>query len=254
MAKSNERKVAIVTGGAQGIGRAIVENLISNNIHVLVMEHDRSAGREIVSELDHTSRIEFFPGNVSNEKEVKQAISKAKSINGRIDYLVNNAGIMQNKSLQKLTLREWNHILSTNLTGIFLMSKYAAPFLSRSKGAIVNIASTRALMSEKNTEAYSASKGGIVAITHSLAISLGPKVRVNCICPGWIETSDWKKKGSRHKPHHTQKDREQHPVGRVGTPEDIAFLVEFLLSEKAGFITGANYVVDGGMTRKMIYD
>jgi NAD(P)-dependent dehydrogenase (short-subunit alcohol dehydrogenase family) len=108
-------------------------------------------------------------------------------------------------------------------------------------------------MSEPNTEAYSASKGGVVALTHALAVSLGPDVRVNCISPGWIETCEWKKRSARATPHHTDQDRAQHPVGRVGIPEDIASLAEHLLSERAGFVTGQNFVVDGGMTRKMIY-
>jgi NAD(P)-dependent dehydrogenase (short-subunit alcohol dehydrogenase family) len=120
-------------------------------------------------------------------------------------------------------------------------------------GAIVNIASTRAFMSEPNTEAYSASKGGIVALTHAMAISLAPhRIRVNCISPGWIEVRDWKKSGERKAPHHTRADRDQHPVGRVGTPEDIAEACEFL-AEHAGFMTGQTIVIDGGMTVKMIY-
>ena len=118
---------------------------------------------------------------------------------------------------------------------------------------MVNIASTRGLMSEPDTEAYSASKGGIIALTHALAISLGPAVRVNCISPGWIEVSEWKKQGQRHAPDLRPEDQAQHPAGRVGRPEDVASLVMYLLSEEAGFITGANFVLDGGMTRKMIY-
>jgi NAD(P)-dependent dehydrogenase (short-subunit alcohol dehydrogenase family) len=119
------------------------------------------------------------------------------------------------------------------------------PHLRRTRGAIVNIASTRALQSEPNTEAYSASKGGLVALTHALAISLGPRVRVNCVSPGWIET--------RESARHSRAEHAQHPVGRIGRPEDVAEIVAFLLSDAAGFITGQNFIVDGGMTRKMIY-
>jgi len=126
--------------------------------------------------------------------------------------------------------------------------------LQRTKGAIVNIASTRAIQSEPNTEAYSASKGGILALTHSLAMSLGPDIRVNCISPGWIDVSEWKKSQQAKKPHLTKMDHAQHPAGRVGKPEDIAALVAFLISDEAGFITGQNFVVDGGMTKKMIYE
>jgi NAD(P)-dependent dehydrogenase (short-subunit alcohol dehydrogenase family) len=123
------------------------------------------------------------------------------------------------------------------------MAKYAAPFLRQAKGAIVNIASTRAMMSEPDSEAYAASKGGVVALTHALAVSLGPDVRVNCISPGWIET--------RKDAKHSDADRAQHPAGRVGVPQDIAELAAYLIS--AGFVTGQNVVVDGGMTKKMIY-
>ena len=146
--------------------------------------------------------------------------------------------------MDKLPLAEWNRRIGTNLTGVFLMTKHAAAHLRRSRGAVVNLASTRALQSEPDTEAYAASKGGVVALTHALALSLGPRVRVNCVSPGWIET-----KGASL----SRADHAQHPVGRVGRPEDVAELVAFLLSEAAGFATGQNYVLDGGMTRKMIY-
>ncbi|HSV26450.1 MAG TPA: SDR family oxidoreductase, partial [Sedimentisphaerales bacterium] len=131
-----------------------------------------------------------------------------------------------------------------NLTGPFLTSKHAAPHIARNKGGIVNIASTRALMSEANTEAYSASKAGLVGLTHALAVSLGPDVRVNCISPGWIDTADSRLSDADHA---------QHPAGRAGRPEDIAEMTLYLCSAAAGFITGQNFVVDGGMTKKMIY-
>jgi len=130
-----------------------------------------------------------------------------------------------------------------NLTGPFLMAKHCAPHLRAAGGAIVNIASTRALQSEPQNESYSASKAGLIGLTHAMAMTLGPAVRVNCICPGWIA----------HQPV-TQKDHAQHPAGRVGRDSDIAEMVAYLLSDAAGFITGANFVIDGGMTRKMIYE
>jgi len=144
-------------------------------------------------------------------------------------------------------------VLAVNLTAVFLTAKYAVPHLRARTGSIVNIASTRALMSEPDGEAYAATKGGLVAMTHALAISLGPAVRVNCISPGWIETSDWQATARRRPPEHSEADRAQHPVGRVGVPDDIAALVLFLASPDAGFITGQNIVADGGMTKKMIY-
>ena len=142
----------------------------------------------------------------------------------------------------KLALREWNRRIGVNLTGPYLMAKHCASHLQRRRGAIVNIASTRALQSEPDTEAYAAAKAGLVGLTHALAISLGPEVRANCVSPGWIARSALRKK-----------DHAQHPVGRAGRGEDIAEIVAYLLSEAAGFVTGQNFVVDGGMTRKMIY-
>jgi NAD(P)-dependent dehydrogenase (short-subunit alcohol dehydrogenase family) len=153
----------------------------------------------------------------------------------------------------KLTLADWQRVIQTNLTGCFLTAKHAATFLRKARGAVINIASTRALQSEPHTEAYSASKGGVVALTHALAISLGPDIRVNCISPGWIAVQEWKKKKLRQVLNLTDLDHRQHPAGRVGTPDDIAAMVAYLISEKAGFITGQNFIIDGGMTRKMIY-
>jgi NAD(P)-dependent dehydrogenase (short-subunit alcohol dehydrogenase family) len=145
--------------------------------------------------------------------------------------------------VEKLSLERWNRRIGVNLTGAFLMAKHAVPHLRRARGAMVNIASTRAIQSEPDTEAYSASKGGLVALTHALAMSLGPAVRVNCVSPGWIS----------HQPIRRRKDHAQHPAGRVGRDPDVAELVAYLLSDAAGFVTGQNFVIDGGMTRKMIY-
>jgi NAD(P)-dependent dehydrogenase (short-subunit alcohol dehydrogenase family) len=161
--------------------------------------------------------------------------------------VVSNAGIMIRKPLRRLTLAEWHRVIDTNLTAAFLLTRAAEKPLRRACGAIVMIASTRALMSEADTESYSASKGGLLALTHALAISLAPDVRVNCVSPGWIET--------KHYAGLRRKDHAQHPAGRVGRPEDIAEIVAWLLDAKrSGFITGANFVIDGGMTCKMIYE
>ena len=144
-------------------------------------------------------------------------------------------------------------MFATNVSSIFLLSKYLQELLEKARGSIVNIASTRALMSEAHTEAYSASKGAVVALSHALAISLAPRIRVNAISPGWIETAAWQQTRLAHEVIHSEADCLQHPVGRVGTPEDIAQIVAYLISDKAGFITGQNFVIDGGMTKKMIY-
>jgi len=246
-------KVAIVTGGGQGIGKAITKKFLENGISVVVAEIDESAGKEVEEEYSSLGKVKFIKTDVSKEEDVKNMVDETIKIFGKINYLINNAGIGINKHISELSLEDWNRVIGVNLTGTFLCSKYSYPYLRKEKGVIINIASTRAFMSEPNTEAYSASKGGIYALTHALAVSLGPDIRVNCISPGWIEVSEWKKKSLRRLPELTELDHKQHPVGRVGKPEDIASLVLYLVSDDAGFITGANFIVDGGMTRKMIY-
>jgi NAD(P)-dependent dehydrogenase (short-subunit alcohol dehydrogenase family) len=251
----DSRRVAIVTGGAQGIGKGMAQHFLTHNMAVVVAEIDADAGNETAAELGSLGPIRFIETDVADEEMVKEAVARTIGEFGRLDVLINNAGIATAVSdpPEILELSSWNRVIAVNLTGAFLCAKHAAPHLRKQKGSIVNIASTRAQMSEPNTEAYSASKGGIVALTHALAMSLGPDVRVNCISPGWIVVSDWKKRSRAHNPELTREDREQQPAGRVGTPEDIASLAFYLCSSEAGYITGANYVVDGGMTRKMIY-
>jgi NAD(P)-dependent dehydrogenase (short-subunit alcohol dehydrogenase family) len=224
-------KTALVTGGAQGIGKAIAELLAARGYLVAVADVQKS-------------EFSFVKTDVSREASVRGCIRSVVKRFGRLDALVNNAGLTgpEDGPIEKLDLARWNRRIGVNLTGAFLMAKHAVPHLRRSRGAIVNIASTRALQSEPDTEAYAASKGGLVALTHALALSLGPEVRVNCVSPGWIA----------HQPVRS-KDHAQHPVGRVGQPQDVAELVAYLLSDAAGFVTGQNFVIDGGMTRKMIY-
>ncbi|HTG98201.1 MAG TPA: SDR family oxidoreductase [Burkholderiales bacterium] len=225
-------KVALVTGGAQGIGRGIARALAGRGWQVAVADIRQSAD------------FFFVRTDVSREAAARACVRAVVKRLGRLDALVNNAGLAgpDDGPIEKLELRKWNRRIGINLTGPFLMAKHAIPHLRRARGAIVNIASTRALQSEPDTEAYSASKGGLVALTHALANSLGPRIRVNCVSPGWIA----------HTPVR-RKDHAQHPVGRVGRDQDVAELVAYLLSDAAGFVTGQNFVIDGGMTRKMIY-
>ncbi len=248
-----KRRAAIVTGGAQGIGRAIAQKFLRNGLAVVIADCDREAGRETESELKALGPVRYVPADVSKEPQVRRLVAAALEAFGRIDVLVNNAAVMANAPLARLKLADWNRVLAVNLTGAFLCAKHAAPHLAKHRGAIVNIASTRAFMSEPGTEAYSASKGGLAALTHALAVSLGPAVRVNCISPGWIETESSRKRSVRRMPRLSEADHLQHPAGRVGTPADIAELAAVLASDQAGFITAANVVADGGMTRKMIY-
>jgi NAD(P)-dependent dehydrogenase (short-subunit alcohol dehydrogenase family) len=250
-----QNKVAIVTGGGQGIGKAIAKRFLEEGMRVAIAEIDEEAGKETEAEFKPLGSIRFVHTDISDEDSVKNLIRETQKTFDGIDVLVNNAARAdpENSPITELSLEDWNKIISINLTGAFICTKHSVNHLRKSQGTIINIASTRALMSEPNTEAYSAAKGGILALTHALAISLGPDIRVNCISPGWIEVSEWKKQAKRHKPELTEQDHKQHPAGRVGKAEDIASLAVYFASPEAAFITGANFVIDGGMTKKMIY-
>jgi NAD(P)-dependent dehydrogenase (short-subunit alcohol dehydrogenase family) len=237
--------VALVTGGAKGIGRAIARHLLAAGWRVGIVDLPDSGLRRAFPH--NTRNVVLIEGDVGIEDTAARAVAALLDRYGRLDGLICNAGIMIRKPLRRLTLAEWHQVIDTNLTAAFLFARAAEKLLRKAHGAIVTIASTRATMSEPNTESYTASKGGIVALTQALAVSLGPDVRANCVSPGWIETKD--NGGLR------RKDHAQHPAGRVGKPQDIAEVVAWLLDgERSGFVTGANFVIDGGMTRKMIYE
>ena len=248
-------RVVIVTGGAQGIGKGIARYLLERGHQVIVADVDAEAGQETREEYQRLGDIAFIETDVSNEASVQRCVQHALERHRRLDALVNNAGLARppREPVETLSLELWNRYIATNLTGCFLMTKHCVPHLRQARGAIANIASTRAIQSEPHTEAYSATKGGIVSLTHALAMSLGPDIRVNCVSPGWIAVSEWKKRSQRKAADLRPEDHAQHPAGRVGTPEDVAALVAFLISDEAGFITGQNFAVDGGMTTQMIY-
>jgi NAD(P)-dependent dehydrogenase (short-subunit alcohol dehydrogenase family) len=248
-------RVALVTGGAQGIGKGIARRLLADGFALIIADVDAEAAQETVEEFGSLGSIAAIQTDVSHESAARSCLERVGAEYGRLDALVNNAGLSgaTNAPLAQLSLDHWQRVLAVNLTGPLLMAKHAAPLLRESRGAIVNIASVRALQSEPHGEAYAASKGGLIALTHALAMSLGPEVRVNCVSPGWIDVSQWQKQSRRRESSLRPIDRAQHPVGRVGRPDDIAAIVAFLLSDAAGFITGENFVVDGGMGRKMIY-
>jgi NAD(P)-dependent dehydrogenase (short-subunit alcohol dehydrogenase family) len=235
-------RVAVVTGAARGIGQAVARRLLADGWRLVLVDlPDSDIGRIL-----QPQTVVAIEGDVADEHTAARAVAGALDRFGRLDGVVSNAGIARNMPLGQLTLEDWRRVINVNLTAAFLFARAAEKPLRAARGAMVLVSSSRALMSEAHTEAYSASKGGLVALGHALAISLGPDVRVNCVSPGWIMTGDY----ASLRPE----DHAQHPAGRVGKPKDVAEMVTFLLdAERSGFVTGANFVADGGMTRKMIY-
>jgi NAD(P)-dependent dehydrogenase (short-subunit alcohol dehydrogenase family) len=241
-------RVICITGGANGIGRSLVERFAEQRDFVHFFDKDRKGGEELEKELRESGyHTEFHEIDVAFCEEVKDGFQAIQTKHNSIDVLINNAGVSKFKSFWEMSPEEWNTIISANLGSVFYCSREAAELMKEKGGSIINIASTRASMSEPDTEAYSASKGGIVSLTHSLAITLGDyRIRVNSISPGWIETGDYSAL--------REIDHSQHPSKRVGRPEDVARACQFLAHPQNDFITGENLVIDGGMTRKMIYE
>ena len=245
---------AIVTGGAQGIGKAITLKLLKKGVFVFVLDMDQEALDEF-SEEKHGSRFfQTIRCDVSDDRLLTKTLDIIVSQQPHLKYLVNNAATSAFMPMQQLSVESWMRVINTNLTSYFVTVKVLSENLIRNNGSVVNICSTRAFMSEPHTEAYSASKGGVFALTHSQAMSLNPHVRVNSISPGWIDVNPWQKTPNRKTIDWATKHHAQHPAGRIGKPEDIAEMTWFLLSDASGFITGQNFFVDGGMTRKMIYE
>lgn len=248
--------VVVITGGAQGIGMAVSRAFAESGARVCIADRDAEAGEELRDALAASGRpVLSQPADVAVEEDVERLAARVVEAWGRIDVVVNNAGIGDHASLLERPMEMWDRILAVNLRGPYMVARAAIPHMPPGS-AIVNIASTRALMSEPNTEPYAASKGGLLALTHALAVSLAPRrIRVNAISPGWIDVSSWKKRAAARQEVLRPQDHAQHPAGRVGVPQDIAEAVLFLADgDKAGFITGTNLVVDGGMTVKMIYE
>lgn len=240
-------RIICITGGTNGIGRGLVKAFAEKGWIVEFMDIDES-GLGFAEELNgqgHKTR--FHKVDVGDHAAVAGVFSKIGADHGKVDVMINNAGVSKFKSFWELEPEEWDRILSVNLGSVFHCSREAAKLMKEGGGSIINLSSTRAFMSERDTEAYSATKGGIYSLSHSLAITLSEYgIRVNSISPGWIATEDYESLRDI--------DHAQHPAGRVGKPEDIARACLFLSDPENDFITGENLIIDGGMSRKMIYE
>jgi NAD(P)-dependent dehydrogenase (short-subunit alcohol dehydrogenase family) len=228
MSKMIERsKVAVVTGGAQGIGKAICEAFVKEGVSVCTIDLQEN---------------DYFVGDIADEKVLRRFASKVISDYGKIDYLINNACLSRG-GLNSCSYDDFNYVLRVGVTAPFFLTQLFREHFTP-MASVVNISSTRQLMSQADTESYTAAKGGISALTHAMAITMAGKVRVNSISPGWINTTDKEYEGA---------NAEQHPVGRVGKPADIVHAVMFLCDPKSSFITGQDIMIDGGMTKQMVY-
>lgn len=244
-----EGKVVLITGAGAGIGRELALAYAREGALAAIADRD-GEGLERTADLLDAAGCDSIAivADIGKPEDVVRMMGDLESMAGRVDVLINNAGFGITKSPYDLELEEWDSVVNTNLRGTFLCSREAAKLMRRhGGGAIVNISSTRALMSEPHSEAYAASKGGILSLTHALAVSLGPDgITVNAVCPGWIETGDY----DRLRPE----DHAQHPAGRVGEPGDIARACLYFTDPRNRYVTGTHLTVDGGMTRRMIYE
>lgn len=222
-----QNKVVVVTGGAKGIGKTIADEFRKAGAHVCVID---------------LLENDYFVGDLADQTVLDAFADKVIADYGRVDVLVNNALPLM-KGIDECTYEQFNYALRVGVTAPFYLTKRFSPYFAPG-ASVINISSSRDRMSQPQTESYTAAKGGISALTHALAVTLAGKVRVNSISPGWIDTDFTIYDGA---------DATQHPAGRVGNPLDIANMVLFLCSDKAGFITGENICIDGGMTRQMIY-
>ncbi len=233
-------KLCIITGGAAGIGRYMVEKFISEHYIVSVIDADENAGKSLTKQ--YGDKALFYHGDITEQSVLDGFLTFITNRFQQVDAFINNACIGKG-GLHSCGYDDFNYILRMGVTAPFYLTKLLMPHFVPG-ASIVNISSTRASMSQPDTESYTAAKGGISALTHAMSVTLAGKVRVNTISPGWIDTTN---------ESFSQEDIKQHPAGRIGVPHDIAEMAFYLCSDKAGFITGQDFVIDGGMTRQMIY-
>ena len=244
-------KVCVVTGGALGIGRCLTREFAKAGAKVALIDINEEAGNENLEYITQKGgEALFYHGDVALEEDLIRFKDEVIERFGKVDYLINNACISRKGILSSCSYDDFNYVLRVGVSAPYYLTKLFLPYFSRG-GSVVNISSTRAMMSQPDTESYTAAKGGISALTHALAVSLAGNVRVNSVSPGWIDTGAYH--DENYRPAYTEADTAQHPSGRVGYPMDIARVVMFLCDEESSFITGENITVDGGMTKLMIY-
>jgi NAD(P)-dependent dehydrogenase (short-subunit alcohol dehydrogenase family) len=246
-----ENKICVVTGGAGGIGLCIVNEFVKKGAQVAFIDRDKNAGEKALENIKSISGAGlFYYGDIAEREVLERFTGQVIDTYGRVDYLINNACLSRRGILSGCGYDDFNYVLRVGVTAPYMLAMLFRDHFNAG-GAIVNISSTRSLMSQQDTESYTAAKGGISALTHALAVSLAGRVRVNSVSPGWIDASA--NFDSNYEKRHSPADKHQHPVRRVGKPLDIARAVMFLCDEENSFITGQNLTVDGGMTKLMIY-
>ena len=239
-------KLAVITGGAGGIGRCVAQAFVNAGADVVVIDTDKAAGKALEACFDNFC---FFHGDVAEKAALEKLVS---ALSRPVDVLVNNACVSRGGLLSGCPWEDFEYVQRVGVSAPYYLTSLLVQNSLLSKGAsIINIASTRAFQSQPDTESYSAAKGGIIALTHSMAVSLAGRARVNSISPGWIETASYHMGASAAV--QSEQDKTQHPAGRVGRPEDIAGMALYLCSEQSDFITGENIAIDGGMSKLMIY-
>jgi NAD(P)-dependent dehydrogenase (short-subunit alcohol dehydrogenase family) len=246
-----QHKVAIVTGGAMGIGAAVAKLLSARGAKILIADRSEEAALKTVSDIkSNGGEVEFFKADVSDIQQCSEIIKKAISLYGKIDIVSNNAGIQRYGTVESTPENEWNDVMNINLRSVFYICKFAIPYLKKTKGCIVNMTSVQAFATQRNVAAYTTSKHALIGLTRSMAIDFARDgIRVNCVAPGTVDTPMLRFAASLDPDPGSVYEtcRNMHPLGRIARAEEIAEVVAFLASEKASFVTGSCYLVDGGL-------
>jgi NAD(P)-dependent dehydrogenase (short-subunit alcohol dehydrogenase family) len=247
-------RVALISGGAQGIGRAIATLFQQEGACVFILDCDAQSGIKTANDLTAQNPhlpVKYLHADLREPQEIQTAVETVRKFPGRVDVLVNNAGIEADKSVEKLTVADWDRVLNVNLRGAFLLTQALLPLFAESGGSIVNISSIHATHAFADSIPYACSKAGLVALTRNLALELSSRhIRVNCICPGYIDTRLWDQylRHSANPKALAEQTTALHPLGRRGVPADVSEAALFLASDRSAFITGTDLIVDGGLT------